>query len=573
MTWLTSSRQNFVAIDGAGKLWEWPAQGPDAAKPELIGTSKTYRRASVGALHYCGVDDAGGVDCWGSQQNLGLLGTGAKTGTAPANKPLQAIAAGVASLCGNTSHNCALLADGSASCWGYNKNGLLGDGTLDDKYKPSPVKGLTGAKALACGFGTSCALRDDGTASCWGSNLYGEVGNGKTGLQPEADPVPGLGDLVTVDNNSWVGCAMRADRSVACWGSVYGGRLALGAEAIDPWIPRAHAQTYTHLCDAYGVVGCAIDAQGAIWLWGNNEQFGLSDWGPKARLHLAEKTPWSITASSASVAYRSGCAITTDGLSCWGDNEYGKVTGKAPYGKVGKATLLPGTKGAKAVHTTIFSTCYIGADSKMRCLGSQKDGMLGNGKATPASLGPTLVQGLLGGVADDLAGGHTHTCALAGGKSHCWGMGHGAKASPTPGGHLWQTIDGGFYQTCAIEKGSKDVYCWCLGSADCTKKVPQVGVSATLVKIAGLANVTAIASGPSPNYAANCAVVGNDVFCWGKEVLKVQSFDKPVALNVYDSSYCALEAAGKLWCWGGSFNSILGTGAGIRLKPVEIPLP
>ena len=39
-----------------------------------------------------------------------------------------------------------------------------------DGSGPDAGWGLTGAKALACGFGTSCALRDDGTASCWGSN-------------------------------------------------------------------------------------------------------------------------------------------------------------------------------------------------------------------------------------------------------------------------------------------------------------------------------------------------------------------------------------------------------------------
>jgi len=571
--WLESSRQAFIAVDGAGKAWEWPVQGSGAYQPKVVVTTKSYRQAAVGFKNYCGLDAAGALHCWGAANKLGLLGSGAKDDSAPSESPVNTLTGQVAGLCGNSNHVCARMADGSARCWGHNGAGVLGDGTETHRYVPTPVKGLTGARSLSCGFSNTCALLDDDTARCWGSNLFGEVGNGALGHQLEPAAVKGLSNLIGVDSHFRVGCAMKADHSVFCWGRMGSGRLCQGVAASDPTVPRAHAQPYISLCDAYGVMGCAIDSDGKVWTWGSNEQFGLSAWPSKANLWTAQKLPGSFTASKGSIAYRSGCAITSDGLYCWGDNEYGKVTGKAPYGKVGQATLLANSKGAKAVHTSIFHTCYIAADGKVFCFGSQNDGMLGNGKTAAASLGPTPVQGLPGGLADDLAGGHTHTCALASGKSYCWGKAYGASASATPGGHTWQAIDGGFYQTCAIKKGTGEVYCWCLGSTDCNKKVPQAGISATPVKIPGLTKATAIASGPSPNQPANCAVVGNDVFCWGKEVVKVHTFDKPVELNVFDNGYCALESAGKLWCWGTSFEAIHGTGAGVRYQPVQIPLP
>jgi hypothetical protein len=68
-----------------------------------------------------------------------------------------------------TSHSCALLGDGTVSCWGSNGTGQLGDGTQTDRLTPVQVVGLTDAVAIAAGSNHSCALHGDGTVSCWGS--------------------------------------------------------------------------------------------------------------------------------------------------------------------------------------------------------------------------------------------------------------------------------------------------------------------------------------------------------------------------------------------------------------------
>ena len=36
-------------------------------------------------------------------------------------------------------HACALDPDGAAWCWGYNRMGQLGDGTLEARLEPTPV--------------------------------------------------------------------------------------------------------------------------------------------------------------------------------------------------------------------------------------------------------------------------------------------------------------------------------------------------------------------------------------------------------------------------------------------------
>ena len=49
---------------------------------------------------------------------------------------------GVASLAVGGSHSCALRDDGSVTCWGWNADGRLGDGTFGERHLPVEVVGL-----------------------------------------------------------------------------------------------------------------------------------------------------------------------------------------------------------------------------------------------------------------------------------------------------------------------------------------------------------------------------------------------------------------------------------------------
>jgi alpha-tubulin suppressor-like RCC1 family protein len=77
-----------------------------------------------------------------------------------------AVTAGVA-------HTCAVLSDGTATCWG------LGFGTPKawNSRAPLPVKGVSKAAAVTAGRNHSCALLIDGTVVCGGSNIFGMLGN------------------------------------------------------------------------------------------------------------------------------------------------------------------------------------------------------------------------------------------------------------------------------------------------------------------------------------------------------------------------------------------------------------
>ena len=74
------------------------------------------------------------------------------------------------------SHRCAVLADGSVSCWGSNIVGQLGIGTTTESSVP--VIGIASATAISAGTFHSCALLSNETVRCWGFNDSGQLGNG-----------------------------------------------------------------------------------------------------------------------------------------------------------------------------------------------------------------------------------------------------------------------------------------------------------------------------------------------------------------------------------------------------------
>ena len=131
---------------------------------------------AAGNKHSCALRQGGTISCWGHNGN-GELGDGEEDGNSSVPVEVVGIADATAIAAGWL-YSCALRQGGTISCWGYNGNGELGDGTGDDSLMPVGVAGISDAVAVAAGDDHSCALRQGGTISCWGDNYYGQLGDG-----------------------------------------------------------------------------------------------------------------------------------------------------------------------------------------------------------------------------------------------------------------------------------------------------------------------------------------------------------------------------------------------------------
>src|SRR5436189_91880 len=60
------------------------------------------------------------------------------------------------------------------------RTGGWGSGTRTDASRPVVVSGLTNAVAVSASYGHSCALLASGSAKCWGNNSNVQLGNGTT---------------------------------------------------------------------------------------------------------------------------------------------------------------------------------------------------------------------------------------------------------------------------------------------------------------------------------------------------------------------------------------------------------
>jgi alpha-tubulin suppressor-like RCC1 family protein len=357
-------------------------------------------------------------------------------------------------------HTCARLADGTARCWGSNFAGELGSGTVSEagfdggNGAIAAMPSVTGVATVAAGGvgqtdDFSCAVLAGGSASCWGSNRYDQLGRvSEAGVDlashPDPETVPGLSGIEDIRCGGGHACALLADGGgVSCWGYNAQGQLAqfdagpftptpglAGLPATMPVTQIATGQFHT----------CALLADGTVWCWGEDSegQLGrLLDGGS-----LQDQHPEAVQGLSGATQIAAGnfhsCAILEGGLLlCWGQNDHGQ-TGRGPGGAMvepspGLVAFPAGSK-VSQVSAGLLHTCAVLSDGSVWCWGSNQAGQIGTGQLTADGgdgeatgfnmadvLYPTPVAGLPA-PALAVGAGYQHTCALlVGGAVMCWG--------------------------------------------------------------------------------------------------------------------------------------------------------
>jgi alpha-tubulin suppressor-like RCC1 family protein len=350
---------------------------------------------AAGGFHTCAlmvggdgqVQFGGQVQCWGNDDwGQVQIGDGpGPMGTGPVSLAMPEVVIGIPPALGLATggyHTCAVHPGGTASCWGNNQSGQLGDGTHNAPILGPVTVNIAGVGPLtktivAGGFHTCAIVALDSTVECWGDNRAGQVGSGSTsGYELTPGPAVQLG-CARAPN----GCAPLSTttslKASAIAASIGVGQISLGQYG--------------------GWHSVALDTNGLDWGWGDNTNSQVSvflSWGQKFPSAMPGViTPNTISPTKiAAGAYHTCMLSVTEGVFCHGHNGNGE------------SGPTPNTSN--------------------------------NADAVPLTTGPGIR-------AVDLAAGGFHTCAVVtgittdpAGSVLCWGENGDGQVNGIPGGNV-----------------------------------------------------------------------------------------------------------------------------------------
>jgi alpha-tubulin suppressor-like RCC1 family protein len=427
----------------------------------------------------------------------------------------------VLALSGGAGHSCALLTDGTATCWGRNNEGQLGDRTTIDRPTATPVAGVTDAASIAAGVSHTCVTRLDGTARCWGRNSSGQLGHHHaTASVPRSLSVEKPWLLVGADApTTGFGthtCAMLSVGRTTCWGNNTEGQLGDGT-ITSRLHPGLGPYEGNHIISVEAGEGhtCLWNDDNEVQCWGRNTDGQLGDGTTSSRPYPSHVT----LGRDLALGYNHTCAVLDD-VVCWGDNDHGQV---------GDGTTVDRTSPFWPLYFGLSvaaggnHTCATGVedpetlDFAVYCWGDNSSGQLGDGTYESRST-PTPVPGL---PLAPLAGGGAHTCALLVDRTvTCWGdnssgqLGDGTtttRATPAPVVGLAgvASLDLGEAHSCAVLLDGT-ARCWGanedgqLGDGTTTSRL-------TPVPVVGVSGASEISAGRTHT----CATLEGSIHCWG----------------------------------------------------------
>jgi hypothetical protein len=259
----------------------WANTGPVEAK-----TTHEAAQVSAGDEYTCAVLFSGHVECWGYNAQ-GELGDGSTTNslsgvTVSGLSGVTDLASGTDA--DGTGHSCAVTG-GAVYCWGDNREGQLGDGTVKDSDTPVKVPGITNAVSVTTGDETTCALLATGSIDCWGYNAGGTLGNGTTENSTTPVAVQGITNATSVSAGQNVTCAALATHVAECWGFGVAGALGNGTQTSSDVPVQVSGLTDVASVTAGYSMGCALRVGGGVDCWGGDVygQLGNGAGGAGAR--------------------------------------------------------------------------------------------------------------------------------------------------------------------------------------------------------------------------------------------------------------------------------------------------
>lgn len=520
---LSAGEYNTCVLLDTGTIKCWGMFSGDAMfGSDMLPLNVTYQAMDIGRAHACGLTTDGRVFCWGTNR-MGELGNGSvdtfelQPGTFFAQEVVGlsekaiAIAAG-----GRTS--CALMESGALKCWGLLRV-VNNDGTVATMATEIPELSNE-VTAIAGGFGYTCVLLKNGGVECWGLNKNGQLGNGSYTDSDVPVSVVGLTDAFGLAAGVSHTCAL-VPEGVMCWGDNQQGQLGNGGKSNqNKPAPVKGIGGGIRSITAGETHTCVLRTDGAAACWGSNDHGQLGNGDTQDHVSPVEVQDMGSKIMILAAGYRHTCAVTVaGGVFCWGENEANKL-GLALY----RAT--PGDVVGLASTATMISagrshTCALLTDGKVQCWGDNLHGQLGDDTHTGSDK-PKTIPGLAG--VDAISAGEEFTCALAGGGLKCWGDDAFARLGEEPrnDNYLPGVVSGLTGDVAAISAG-EDFACVLTtdGGVKCWGENPHGELGdGTIEDRYTPAEVTGLISGVldvSSGETHACALLsGGGVECWGE---------------------------------------------------------
>ena len=386
-------------VDGIGASSDTPCPGgtfnPDTgsiSSGDCDGSEPGYNvpiltQISSGSYHTCAVLDDGSVSCWGDNAN-GQLGDGTRVGHTVPDSVLLPLGKSAVSISAGSYHTCAVLDDGSLRCWGSNEFGQLGDGTSIERTSPVSVDLGPGRTAVSVSVGEShtCAVLDDSGVKCWGENSNGQIGDGTSTnrFSPVSVDLGGGDTAVSVSSGSYHTCAITDDRSVKCWGDNWHGQLGDGStgDRISPTSVELPGNSSAVTLSSGSFHTCVGLNDGSMFCWGYNAYGQL---GNSATTNSNAPSAVGLTEFESPIQVSTGmyhsCALFDSGsVSCWGGNSEGQLgDGGQTDTSIPDTVNLPVGKNALSISVGQRHSCAILDDATLYCWGYNAYGQLGDG--------------------------------------------------------------------------------------------------------------------------------------------------------------------------------------------------
>jgi alpha-tubulin suppressor-like RCC1 family protein len=320
----------YQMLDGTTVNKSSPVQIASGVAPiSVIQSSLSYPKYTRG---YAWVITKTDGTCSGSNPSIptGRYNAISASALVPASITLTQEWTNVAAGSGNGGTNVlGVKTDGTLWSWGYNNEGQLGLGDLNQRSYPTQIGALTNWKQVSTGTRSSGAVKTDGTLWVWGDNTASQLGGAagtKTSSPVQLGALTNWASICVGDANAdlsigWM-LAVKTDGTLWAWGNNTSGKL--GTSNRTNYSSPKQVGALTDWKTVYtGTTNftTAIKTDGTLWAWGDNTYGAL---GQSNTIHRS--SPVQIAGSWTKVACGLDFVIglKTDGtLWGWGYNANG----------------------------------------------------------------------------------------------------------------------------------------------------------------------------------------------------------------------------------------------------------